>query len=166
MKWHNILTKLVLFLLIFIAASSSLADIQVGYFVIRVEFTGEDWQPITEPKLILCPREFGDQALTANHSILIGFDDGNTQITEFRFPNPRVQIGDWGPVLATDVVADIFIPADAGMAYLIFKEQHDSAIDSLMIDVSTTDATPVNCDAPEFPLHPTPTEVEGGIVEP
>jgi hypothetical protein len=90
---------------------------------------------------------------------LIGFNAENEPVTEFRFPNPRVQIGDWGPSLATEVVADIFIPADEGMTYLVLKEQHDGAQDSLVIDISNIDEEPVNCNAPEFELFPTPTEV-------
>jgi hypothetical protein len=160
MKRHNILTKSALLLLTFVVASYSYADIQVGYIVIRVQYTGDSWQQIEAPKLIPCPKNVGDIALTIDHSILIGYDAANGQVTEFRFPNPRALIGDWGPSLATEVVADIFIPADPGMTYLIFREQHDSAQDSLVIDISNIDVEPVDCNAPEFELLPTPTEVE------
>ena len=164
MKYHNILTKSALFLLTIVLASYAFADIQVGYIVTRVAYTGDSWQQVEEPKLIPCPKKVGDQALTINHSILIGFDDQNAQVTEFRFPNPRVQIGDWGPSLAMDVVADIIIPADAGMTSLVFREQHDSAQDSLVIDISDVEVVPADCNAPEFELFPTPTEVEEGEV--
>jgi hypothetical protein len=109
----------------------------------------------------------GDLALTYEHSILIGFDATDQQVTEFRFPNPRVLIGDGDPSsLATEVVTDLYMPADPGMAYLILREQHDAAQDSLMIDISTLEEVPVECDAPEYEIFPTPTEVEGGIVLP
>jgi len=160
MKHYGILAKSALFLLTFVVASYSFADIQVGYIVTRVQYTGDSWQQIEEPKLIPCPMKVGDLALTFNHSILIGYDAEDGQVTEFRFPNPRALIGDWGPSLATEVVTDIFIPADPGMTYLIFKEQHDSAQGSLVIDISNIDVEPVDCNAPEFELFPTPTEVE------
>ena len=160
MKHHGKLTKSALFLLTFVVTSYSFADIQVNYILTRVQYTGGSWQQIEEPKLIPCPRDVGDQALTIDHSILIGFNAQDQQVTEFRFPNPRALIGDWSPSLATEVVADIFIPADAGMTYLIFREQHDSAQDSLIIDISNINVEPVDCDPPEFELHPTPTEVE------
>ncbi len=114
---------------------------------------------ITEPKLIPCDMKIAEQALTMNHSVLIGFNVDNQQVTEFHFPNPRVQIGDLGGALATELVTDIYIPADAGMTYLILREQHDSAQDSVAIDVSNVDIEPVDCDAPVFELFPIPTEV-------
>ncbi len=159
MRHHHILTKSALFLMTFVVASYSFADIQMGYFVARVQFTGDSWEQIMEPKLIPCAMKVGDQALTINHSVVIGFNAVNDQVTEFHFPNPRVQIGDWGASMATELVTDIFIPADEGLISLIFKEQHDSAQDSLMIDLSNIDVEPVNCDAPAYELFPIPTEV-------
>jgi len=159
MKHHNILTKSALFLLTFVVGSYSFADIQTGYIATRVRFTGDSWQQITEPKLIPCAMKVGDQALTINHSVLIGFNAEDEQVTKISFPNPRAQIGDWDGALAPELVTDIFIPADAGMTYLIFEEQHDSPQDSLAIDVSNVDTEPVNCDAPVFELFPIPTEV-------
>ena len=166
MRHHNILKRSALFLFVFLLASSAFADIQVGYIVTRVQFSEESWQQIEAPVLIPCPMKVGDLALTNDHSILIGFNASNGQITEFHFPNPRVQIGDGDPSLATDVVTDIYIPADPGMAYLVFREQHDDVQDSLLIDISSIVEAPVDCFAPEFELFPTPTEVEGGIVLP
>jgi len=166
MKHHHVLKKSALFLFVFVLANYTFADIQVGYIVTRVQFSGDSWQQIEGPMLIRCPMKVGDLALTNDHSILIGFNAVDDQVTEFRFPNPRVQIGDGAPSLATEVVTDIYIPADAGMAYLIFKEQHDDVQDSLWIDISNIEEVPVNCSAPAFELFPTPTEVEGGIVLP
>ena len=127
MKHHNILKKSALFLFVFLLPNTTFADIQVGYIVTRVQFSEDSWQQIEAPILIRCPMKVGDLALTNDHSILIGFNAVNDQVTEFRFPNPRVQIGDGDPSLATEVVTDIYIPADADMAYLIFREQHDDA---------------------------------------
>lgn len=166
MKHQNILKSSALFVLVFVMANYALADIQVGYIVTRVQFSGDSWRQIEAPILIRCPMKVGDLALTNDHSILIGFNAVNDQVTEFRFPNPRVQIGEGDISLATEAVADIYIPADAGMAYLIFKEQHDDAQASLLIDISGIEEVPVDCNAPEFELFPTPTDVEGGIVEP
>jgi len=160
MKRHNILTKLALCLLTFVAGSHSSADIQTGYIATRVRFTGGSWQQIREPKLIPCAMKVGDQALTINHSVLISFNAEDEQVTEFRFPNPRAQIGDWdGTFLAMEMVTDIFIPADAGMTYLIFEEQQDNHQGSLAIDISNVDIEAVNCDPPTFELLLTPTEV-------
>jgi len=166
MRRHNILKKAVLFLFVFVLANYALADIQVGYIVTRVQFSGDSWQQIEAPMLIPCPMKVGDLALTNEHSILIGFNAANEQVTEFRFPNPRVQIGDGDSSLATEVVTDIYMPADPGMAYLILREQHDDVQDSSLIDISNIEEVPVDCSAPEFELFPTPTEVEGGIVLP
>jgi len=166
MRHHNILKKSALFLFVFVFANCAFADVQVGYIVSRVQFSGDTWQQTEAPLLIRCPMKVGDQALTNDHSILIGFDAADDQVTEFRFPNPRVQIGDGVPALATEVVTDIYIPADPGMAYLIFREEHDAAQDSLLIDISNIEEVPVDCNSPEFELFPTPTEVEGGIVLP
>ena len=159
MKHHNILKKSALFLFVFVLANYTFADIQVGYIVTRVQFSEDTWQQIEAPILIRCPMKVGDLALTNDHSILIGFNAVDDQVTEFRFPNPRAQIGDWDGALAPELVTDIFIPADAGMTHLIFEEQHDSPQDSLAIDVSNVDIEPVNCDAPAFELFPIPTEV-------
>jgi len=161
MKHYNILTKLTLFLLTFVAGSHSFADIQIGYIATRVQFTGDSWQQITEPKLIPCTIKVRDQAftLTDNHSVLIGYNAEDEEVTKTEFLNPRAQIGGWDGALATELVTDIFIPADAGMTYLIFDEQHDSPQDSLAIDVSNVDIEPVNCDAPAFELLHIPTEV-------
>jgi len=167
MKHHNILKKSALFLFVFVLANHAFADVQVGYIVTRVQFSEGSWQQIEAPILIPCPMKVGDLALTNNHSILIGFNATNDQVTEFRFPNPRVQIGDGDPSsLATEVVTDLYMPADPGMAYLILKEQHDDVQASLLIDISNIEEVPVTCGVPEFELHPTPTEVEGGIVLP
>lgn len=167
MRHHNILKKSALFLFVFVLANYAFADVQVGYIVTRVQFSEDSWQQIEAPILIRCPMKVADLALTYDHSILIGFDAGNDQVTEYRFPNPRVQIGDGDPSsLATEVVTDIYMPADPGMAYLVFREQHDAAEDSLVIDISSIPEVPVDCSSPEFELFPTPTEVEGGIVLP
>ena len=167
MKRHNILIKSFLFLLTFVLASHSFAYIQTGYIVIRVQFSEDSWQVIEAPKLIPCAMKEPDLALTAIHSILIGYDAANQQVTEYRFPNPRAQIGDLGSDLAADVVTDIFIPADAGMTSLIFREQwDDGAGNSLVIDLSTVVPEPVECNAPVYELFPTPTEVEEGEVLP
>ena len=140
-------------------AATSAADVQQGYIITRIQFDGIQWQVTQPPQLIPCQKEFGTLPLTADHSIVEGYDSFDGKVTEYRFPNPRLLFTSEGNVLANTLVTDLIIPADAGVDNIEFRELQSSVDASLAIDVSgLVDAT-VECEAPVFDLLPEPTEV-------
>lgn len=142
-----------------VIAATSVADVQQGYIITRIQFDGVQWQVAEPPQLIPCQKEFGALPLTADHSIVEGYDNLDVKVAEYRFPNPRLLYTSEGDVLANTLVTDLIIPADAGVNSIEFRELQGSVSESLAINVSgLVDAT-VECEAPVFELLPEPTEV-------
>lgn len=153
-KWYKAVSLLSLCGLTFAAT----ADVRQGYIITRVKYDGINWQVIEAPRLIPCNKNIDSLRLTTDHSIVEGFSDSNEKLTEFRFPNPRIQISKTGATVADSIVTDIILPADANIASLQFKEDRNAADASLIVDVRGVETPEVTCEPPRSALRPLPTE--------